>query len=46
MLDKFVVPLKNILHLKHITIATWAFKIQTKATVLLLIAFALAISSK
>lgn len=46
MLDKFVVPLRKILKLKNITISNSAFKIQTKITVIMLITFALAISSK
>lgn len=46
MLDKFVVPVKNLLKLKNITITNCAFKIQTKVTVILLISFALIISSK
>lgn len=46
MLDKFVVPVRNLLKLKSITITNCAFKIQTKLTVILLITFALVISSK
>lgn len=46
MLDKFIVPVKNLIRVKNVKITNSAFKMQTKVSVILFMAFAMLISSK